>query len=301
MAALFRGCEMEEEFYLSHIFNDEDGLRIQAIKKLDNDERVKILEARRNVLDYTGSMHVARAVVANRNDLLTAIVEMADIYLERNCNPEEVMENGSFEFSRMLANLCSMFRSFLDHSDRFFMYKFGKSSSQYSEWRRITSAEYDGNFSYKLMYLIRNYIQHYDMPPISLSINENAEEDSIKVRIDLQVDKLMKDSLMKNKLAVQSDGDLDHIPLIEMLNSWDDSFNRICSFVIGVRMESAVPSARFILSMRIEFSIPENGMIAVMPLPKSDSNNSSLKLRLDWLPENKAKLIISEFNDSQEN
>lgn len=295
-----KDCKMEENFFLSHIFNDEEGLKIHAIKIIDKNQREQLSKAKRDVLDYAGSMHVARAVVANRNDLLEAIISMASVYLDRNCSPEEIMENGSFDFSRMLANLCSMFRSFLDHTDRYFLYEFGKLSPQYSEWRRLISSEYDKNFSYKLMYLIRNYIQHYDMPPIALSIKENIEDNGIEVRVDLQLDKLMEDPLIKRKLALQNDLDLEDIPLVHMLDSWDDSFNRICNYITQIRMEGAVTSARYILKIRSELNIPENGRIAIIPFPVSESRPSSLKLKIDWMPENKAELIIEEFNDSQE-
>ena len=49
------------------------------------------------------------------------------------------MEHAGFDIARRLANMCSLFRSFLDHFEGYFVRVHGKQSRHYQDWKRSTS------------------------------------------------------------------------------------------------------------------------------------------------------------------
>ena len=66
--------------------------------------------------------------------------------------------------NRYFLNLLSSFRSYLDHMDKKLSNRFGKNSQLRSNFKQYCSEEYDGNFSYRFLYGIRNYAQHRGFP-----------------------------------------------------------------------------------------------------------------------------------------
>jgi hypothetical protein len=216
---------------------------------------------------------------------------MGTSYLNRAQDPESILEHASFDISRRFANTCSIFRSFLDHFDGYFVRKFGKDSTKHREWKRVLAAEYDASIAYRVVYVMRNYIQHYDMPPLSLSVAESAEEEGCTIRADVQVAPLLRDAYVRNKLSASSIN-CEHLSLLHLLNDWSECFTRILNFAESIRIQDALPAAQLIGSIRGALQIDNHGRLALSRVPEVKIRPTKLDLSLNWLPEQQAHSII---------
>jgi hypothetical protein len=223
---------------------------------------------------------------------------MAASYLNRTENPESILEDASFNISRRFANTCTMFRSFLDHYDGYFKHAFGETSDEFRDWKQVLAKEYDAFVSYRVVYVMRNYIQHYDMPPVSLSITEKADVDGCMTKVDLEVAPLMRDKFVRKKLSDILNGNCETLPLIRLLDEWSECYKRIVAFADSTRIYDALESAQLIIAQRSRLRLGETGGLALTSVEKHVSRPTRLNLPLNWLPEQQANLIVEKAADS---
>lgn len=68
------------------------------------------------------------------------------------------------DINRVLLNLLSSVRMYLDHTETTTHRKYGDTSPIYTNFRRACSDAYDNQFSYRFLYKLRNYAQHCGSP-----------------------------------------------------------------------------------------------------------------------------------------
>lgn len=78
--------------------------------------------------------------------------------------------------NRGLLNLLSSMRTFLDHSEFNLKKRYGDESEQFKHFKKACSAAYDGDFSYRFIYRLRNYAQHCALPLGRLEIGSKLNE-----------------------------------------------------------------------------------------------------------------------------
>lgn len=284
----------EGQHFLVHVFNTDQTINLKAVRKIKQRDVDELKDASRRVERYFWSQNVVQCVFANRNDVLSSMVEMAKDYFDRESHPESLMQYAILEISRKFANTCSLFRSLLDHFDRYFKHSHGKDSQAYAEWKGLLSEEYDKWLSYRVVYMMRNYIQHYDMPPLHVSIHEVAIKEGIETRFDIDMAALRKDNEIRKKLEKTGDDKIDHIPLFRVLDEWSECVNRITNMAVKYRLEDALPYAHVILGVRRELKVGDEGGLAPIWLPKVDRKPDKLSLSVGLLPEIKALHIVEE-------
>lgn len=76
--------------------------------------------------------------------------------------------NDGNKVERLVLELMSAFRAFLDHSETYLKRRYGKESKNFAIFKAATSKEYDNVFAYRFIYELRHYIQHCDFPDISI-------------------------------------------------------------------------------------------------------------------------------------
>ena len=195
--------------------------------------------------------------------------------------------------------MCSLFRSFLDHLDRYFVKRHGENSSVYKNWKASLSREYDMQIAYSVVYGMRNFIQHYDMPPLNLRVHQESGTDGINVKIALSVKGLLRDKKFAEKFAGRIDVVEEGLPLYRIIDEWSSSFMRIVESANAIRAQDALQPAKFVQTLRSKFGIPPGGRIAIVRLPDAnpDVRLEKLNMHLDWIDERKAQELI----DNHEN
>jgi len=83
-----------------------------------------------------------------------------------------VEKNGEFfeghptylDINRAMLNFLSSMRTYLDHLETSINRRHGKGSANLRRFKEYCSAAYDGHFSYRFLYRLRNYAQHCSLP-----------------------------------------------------------------------------------------------------------------------------------------
>ena len=264
---------------------EENSLSINTLKKISENELDAIKQDDKIVRDYFHSKNVLDSVCANRDDIIKAMVEAGNAYVTRLDIVEQIMDNALFDIARLIANTCSLFRSFVDHSDRSLAKIFGKESAEYASWKAILSEEYDSNPHYRLMYHMRNYIQHYDMPPLGINFFESKEEVTMDISIDIKY--LEEDKNMTRKLPKEMVERGNKISVIEVLSRWDKSLDRLADYVLRLKISQSIDAARRIASMRFGEEIAIDGKLVVIWLPHFDNKPDKLSLNMFNISEKK--------------
>jgi hypothetical protein len=149
----------------------------------------------------------------------------------------EVIKNNNVQnnLSRIILELMSTFKAFLDHWETLLKRTYGKDSSNVKIFKALANEEYDNHFSYRFIYELQNYIRHVSMPNLSFS-SSLTEENTIKNHLFFNKNELLANyskwkSIIKKDLALLPET-FDFIPLIDDLY---ESVKRINITVINFK------------------------------------------------------------------
>lgn len=128
-----------------------------------------------------------------------------------------------FHANRIILNLLSSFKFFIDNGEAHLKRKFGKDSSIAKEYIELTRNEFDNVFAYRFLSKLRNYSLHLGFPlqGLELKAEKNIEipektTGSLQLAIDIDLIKKEKDLLGKivyNDIKDKKE-DIDLKPLI---------------------------------------------------------------------------------------
>ena len=96
--------------------------------------------------------------------------------------------------NRLILNLLSSIRTYLDHTETRLKRDYGDSSEEYLLFKEETSKAYDNSFEYRFLYKLRNYSQHCGLPAGSAEITSFQDENLIwrdKMNVFFSRDKLI--------------------------------------------------------------------------------------------------------------
>lgn len=121
------------------------------------------------------------------------------------------------DLNRMVLNLLSSIRTYLDHTETILKRKYGAPSLEYKQFQEMTSRGFDDSFAYRFLTKLRNYAQHCGLP--SGSIQHNHSEEGHFLSLLLERDSLLANfnswgATVKEDLLRQPER-IDLLPLID--------------------------------------------------------------------------------------
>ncbi|MGR6498023.1 hypothetical protein [Pseudomonas fulva] len=265
---------------------------LSLIQRLDLTEAEAIASASTDLYFFSSGEDLYNCVQKNMEDFIKAVVEFASRYFDSGGMTEDNMASASLEFSRLMLNMLSMFKSFLDHGKAALNKRYGASSVQSESWQKAQSVEFDRSVAYRLFYNLRNYAQHVGMPPIHFSLEQKSGDDSVGVRLEFHKSELLEkysDWSSQAKIDLRSGNE--QIPIFGMLEEWSACFHRLAKFIQDMRRSEVLASAKLVASIREKYGIPNGAKIVVMPEPKL-SESGGLGLNFRGLPEQQARQIV---------
>lgn len=112
--------------------------------------------------------------------------------------------------------LCSA-SAFRDRSKMRIESRYGNDSAQLKAWKAVVRTAYDTHFEYRLLYYLRNYAQHHDIPlslvPVSSKVNERSQIEAT-ISVVLAPDKLSSSPKIQKKIGPELARLSDNINLI---------------------------------------------------------------------------------------
>jgi len=153
-------------------------------------------------------------------------------------------------YNRLILELTSTFRAFLDHWETEIKRRFGKKSQEFELFKEATANEFDNYFSYRFFSGFRNYIQHVRIPflQINSSINDKNE---IEIKISVNKKELLESfNDWKPVLIEDFKGQSDSINIIPLIDELYESVKRINLVAINLLdIQALLNSSLFLLGL----------------------------------------------------
>lgn len=229
-----------------------------------------------------------RIVELNYSELKKSIQLHTETYDKNPSADISQFEYVFMDINRLILNLLSSVRTFLDHTETRFKRKFGVSSEEVKLFKEITSAAYDEHFSYRFLYKLRNYSQHCGLPTGRVQIVSEAVDESVPgsgavntIALQLLRDRLIETfdawgNPVKGELQMQTE-EFDIIPLIDEYFSILGDMNRNLNRGIYKKYEI---EAQELLSL-IKETTTTGGIPCLIEATGDDSN---MELGMKYFP-----------------
>lgn len=181
---------------LGAVFFKEHSLMLPlTIRPLEDLEFNKFLSARTELYEFARKQDLFRLVDANYIEYKTALNEYFKTHCETSDMAGSHLEGVIFNINRLVLNLLSAVRTFLDHAETNLKRTYGEKSDNFQTFNKACSSCFDNYFSYRFLYKLRNYSQHIGMPITCL----DASSEMVNLN-PLKFDHMLKTVAMKNDL-----------------------------------------------------------------------------------------------------
>ncbi len=201
------------------------------------------------------------------------------------------------ELNRLLMNYLSSIRTYLDHSETKLKKRYGKSSSEFDNFKKCTSEFYDNKFAYRFIYKLRNYAQHIELPIsiIGYETQRTLNSQKIKRILTPYFDReellgkytdwgVVKDDLLKEKRT---------FPLMPIIEQMTDSILQIAQVVEeDIRKSFSLPLKEVLCMIKDKNS--EKGVIFLARDITKNSEKEIIQHTNVFLPINEMKEILNE-------
>lgn len=150
----------------------------------------------------------------NYEDYQNAIIKYLSGYIKDSYLDYVLAGTIYADLNRLILNLLASVRMFLDHTEYSLKGKYGKTSKEFNDFKKMCSYKYDTNFSYRFLYRLRNFAQHCGMPVGRIQFSSSKDrEEGFK---SYEVEYTNLNLLSKHTLSIF----FDRNKLLESFNGW---------------------------------------------------------------------------------
>lgn len=161
-------------------------------------------------------------MIENFNDLYSYIYNLK--------NEPSNKSSVSYQANRYMMNYLAMARLFIDKIEENIKENFSTKSEEYVSFKQLTAQEYDRKFSYRFLWDLRNYTQHYGLP-IHHFKSFIDERDRKHVMLSVSPKELIKGSYnWKPKMLSELKGREQNINVLELIQEHIRSLEVIYQF-----------------------------------------------------------------------
>ncbi|KDN54584.1 hypothetical protein [Flavobacterium seoulense] len=259
-----------------------DSPNITGIQSLTHEE-FKIFFEQIGVLDnFRADEALFRIIELNHEDLKNR----ENFYLQQyQLDPQIDSNEFSMQFldlNRLILNLLSSIRTYLDHTETRLKKTYGEQSSEFQFFKKATSEAFDNNFEYRFLVKLRNYSQHCGLPTGSISLTDDQNGQSLSLM--LVRDKLIENydawgALVKPDLQKQ-DEQFDVFPV---LDKKINLLKKINSDLSEILLEKISEEGKNLLSLILLVQTKTNG-IGIPCLLEVSGTEQKASMKLRWFP-----------------
>ncbi len=148
----------------SYIVNKLENNSFEPIGELSSDEFIALEKCIESINIFTKQFFNYLYYQLNFVEFDKLIMALSDIAVT-NLNASELNTNKKFiNINKVVFNLLSSYKFFLDSSETFLKRKFGKDSKETLQFIKMTNFYFDNSFAYRFLSKLRHYTQHIGFP-----------------------------------------------------------------------------------------------------------------------------------------
>lgn len=192
----------------------------------------------------------------------------------------------TIQVKKHISNIVTSFWTY----DYHYCDKVKKKPDEYSHFLEARSKEYENNKDYRLINILRHYIQHIDFPEIN--INNLVDQESVVLDIRIVKRNLYKLNLDTHEIDTLNSFQ-DTINVVDVVNSFQDSMKRIhyvLSNIVKDAFIKEIPILTGYLRNNILSNIGKYDKIGIVTFDQ-ESDKKALQLQISWIPNEIIELV----------
>lgn len=245
------------------------------------EEYNKVLEAVSKIGNIYKYDAIFRATNWNYEDLVNTVNSYIQAFVQKNANflgSRDITLN----INKEILNVLTSFRFYCNFIDKNLHGDFGQGPEIYAKFKRCCSSEYDKNFSYRLVYQLRNYAQHKGLVVNSINFNKHLDnEDNRTVRHKLGIytyrQDLLADKDFKKEVRAELINYPEQIDLMEHLSKWMNSLIIIHGQLINNLIPAGLSDALLIIEQTDKLNFDRNDERIVPILSAIDYSEDNIE------------------------
>jgi len=267
---------MQENTYSLAVINSPN---ITGIRTLSRVEFEKISNEISQLKKFQTEEQLFRIIEFNYSDLK----DKKKYYLNQfivNRNPNTSEFSQYLDLNRLILNLLSSIRTYLDHTETRLKRNYGEVSEEFKLFKKLSAESFDNHFAYRFLAKLRNYSQHCGLPAGSISLTDNLNGQDL--HLYLHRDNLLKNfdswgALVKPDLQAQKN-EFDIFPLIDNKISLLKDINTKISEKILKELKN---EGKNLLRLIIE---TQKNNIGIPCILKVSGNINNPTMQMNWFP-----------------
>ncbi|MEP7135439.1 MAG: hypothetical protein ABI904_10955 [Chloroflexota bacterium] len=279
---------------------------IQALDKWNNPETPKASinipieiseEEHKNLLDAiskVGSVFrytaIFSATIWNYDDLATTVNSYLQAFIQKD-SKFLGNRNITLNINKEVLNVLTSFRFYLDFIDENLHKDFGKDSGIVENFGSDCSTEYDNNFSYRLIYHLRNFAQHKGLVISSVKFSKFLDEEranTVRQHLTISVNRndIIEDKKFKKEIKAELTNYPEAIDIIDHLLKWISSLTRIHNQLIQRIIPTRLNNALFIIEQvrKLDYNKDDNQVIPILSIIDHSKDNIKDVINPSFVP-----------------
>jgi len=272
----------------------------KTTRELSQEDYSSLMDASQRLLDFSANQDLLNIARMNHDNFQKTIEYRLIRYARRPKSPKELIVI-SLDLNRLLLNLLSSVRMYLDHHETYLARKYGEESDRYKTYKAACSKEYDGNFSYRFLYKLRNYAQHCGLPIGSISLSSKIidwttkdAEHTLSINFDRDILLTKYDSW--GSVRTELEGMPENFAVIPQVVSMMKSLEVINRQLYEDEIAELTQSAK-ILDRVIDELKDEHGLPTIYDFADVRGPNLPIKFTTFSIPADLVELVKSAFPD----
>ena len=268
----------------------------EALRELSDSDFAAIQSLVRVVSNYFKDRELLASIEMNHDDYHKTLSQCEERCATREVASYFVQRRMFIDVNRRIGNFLSSVRTFLDHHQAELTRLGADGETRFINFKKIKARAFDGDFSYRFLSQLRNYVQHCGLPLGGFGYHANLCEDgSVESAIEIRFD---RDALLSNfewHRQVQPDLEaqvkhFDITPHIDRMMDWMNKIQNVLSNDLMSGLAEAVAAIE-------EFMSPALGRIG-MPCICSQTFDEAVEgessLKITHLPIEQIYLLKDE-------
>lgn len=244
------------------------------------------------------------AVVSNYRDLKAVLAKSEEQLNRENRNPfpsmKRILHGQVFVIQKFNAFLSSA-TTFLYLAENDLKRKYGQGSNEFSEFNSLRQNLHASNFSYRFLYDLRNFSQHYALPITSLDLHSSrptlTEDLEIYVELSFQRDKLLASGWnWKEELRKDIEGQPEQILALPLIDQYLLILMNICLAFALPERERTADAFTYFNALRETLGAPLNAdLVTILGGPVQTPTHDHLNAKFEVIPIDQLSWIVEKL------
>lgn len=261
------------------------------IRELNNAEYEEYERTIECLTDFSSELQLFTIVYMNYNDHKKILNQYFEDFTNIPSMRISQIESMNLNINRYILNFLSSVRTYLDHSKTNLKKRNEKDSQRVGLFESACNNAYESHFSYRFLYKLRNYTQHFGMPVGKLSLQKSLIPSSNDIHHSFVVEFNRDELLRYDKWGPQLKSEIQKLPptfeITPHITVMMKCIERINFILISDELPKLIKGAEYMKQLITEIK-DSSGIPYIL---YEELNGKEVRIHLEHLPFHLVEII----------